>query len=676
MAVPGTHCDERVQVQNRREMRAINQSGGSLPDLGRGSAFAAYQFAALDGCWLVGILILLHAGTPAPTTRTTEIPPCCASRLAIINHYLSGSTMRPITQTTLNSSSSPNLVTTTIASSTTDTDTEALKKAEVTQRLDELIQTAGLQAPFTQQEYSQLSEDDIDRNPLNDLLILKKLPQANSPAEHQLISTLTRRGPNYSLELADFVLKENGSDTLKLIAASPTGVHATEYLLSKNPSITKLQLSVGRSAGSIHNVLHKAESVQEITISFGQPYNAADAKSALSQLAEKNNLKKLSIRIDPGLSGLVENNSTEEIDFNIHKIISANPHLNSIEIDGKLNSKEINLLFNCLKNIPNLTSIKFGQHMALNPNFSERLPEVLVSCNLLTNVEIQEYPTGTAAQNDLMDCIKNNPKIQNLKLDFQLISELPDPDGENSAQKLRAAMMEHPSLRSLNLTRNLSNETLESLFSGPPEKRTLQSLSFSMVKIGEQQAKIIANFIATSPGIEEIAINVYQIDPQHLDMIADAIKQSRYLTKFTITTHGESNEETLRNKHIYAEKIQPALDTNFRRGQAAAMAEKWGPAFGAVGMAPATAIPSDVAALLAQKLSEAELESDPLGAAQRTDRKMMEILLAAHAQAQAEQNATPVRNPTPTPAPSPSSSSSSSSASSSAGSDNPPAPGS
>ncbi len=568
--------------------------------------------------------------------------------------------MRPIPQTTLNSSSSLVQTTTTIIDN--DAENEAAKKAAAAEQLSELIQESGIEVMYTEDEYRRLDKNDRDRNPLNDLLILRKIPEANSPEEHAIIQKLIKLGDVAALNLADYIIKANGTDTLNLIAKHGGRVVALEWLLTKNPSITKLNLTIGPGVSDLYDILKKSESLRQISFLFLAPFDEDAAKKTLSQLAEKNNLQKLSITMHKNMAFEDDDAPETVINLHLHKIIDANPELESIDLDVNFKEEEVKSIFESMKNMKNLDSARFGNNISTVPAFLAGLPEVLTACTQLKNLEINGYPYEYTQQEALLDCLKNHTKIKHLTLDFEFHSELLDNPSGN--QKLRAALIEHPTLISLDLSQKfITKDQLEALLSGETAKHNLHALKFSILNIGEHEAQLIARLLMTSSRLEEVKITTKNIDTENFNKIAGAISQNQYLTKFDFKISADPYDRPLKIQKIYEEKIQPKLDHNLRRLQDWAMRDKWGPAFGASENAPATAIPAEVAGLMAQHLSQEQQAEEPLGAAQRTDQKMLEILLAMRAAASAEQNANPTPNPAPNPAPSPDSSSSSSSAS-------------
>ncbi len=567
--------------------------------------------------------------------------------------------MRPVSTTTLTTPSIPGLTTTTIVDS--EPDAESAKKAATAEQLSKLIEDLGIEVRYTREEYLQLDEDDSERNVLNDFLVLKKIPESNSPDQQKLFQRLMRDGDSAALELINFALKATGQDALEISLIHGGHIVGLEWLLMENPSITTLAVRVRRDAGHLHDALGKCTSLQNVKITFDALVSEEDIKKALSQLNERNNLKKLSVNISRMDSAASGDDHEKFINLELHKILDANPNLNSIEFDGKLKNEEIDALFASMKNLKNLTSVAFQPSASMTPKFSEEFPGTLSACTQLAKLELRvEYSPEYASQESLVESIKNHKNLSHLTLGFPLHPDFTSPDNPAGNQKIRAALIEHPGLISLNLsTARLTSEQLKTMLTGDAAKCKLHSLKFSTFNIDKEGAQVLAQFLKNSPKLEEIEITTDSIDIENFNIIADAISQNPYLTKFDFKTSGGPYDKALKIQKIHEERIQPILENNIRRTRDWAMRDKWGPAFGASENAPATAIPAEVAGLMAQHLSQEEQAEEPLGAAQRTDQKMLEILLAMRAAASAEQNATPTPNPAPNPAPSPGSSSSS-----------------
>ncbi len=596
------------------------------------------------------------------THYLSDLPPRAGHSLNLITEF-SEPIMRPISQTTLHSSSVP--VPTTITIIDNNADTEAMKKAAAAERLSELIQESGLEVMYTEEEYLQLDENDDDRNPLNDFLILRKIPEANSFSQNAIIQTLTKAGNVAALSLADHIIKENGADELNYLASDESRVVALEWLLIKNPSITQLTLTVGPNAGDLYDTLKKSASLQQINFLFLAPFDEDEAKNSLAQLAERNNLQKLSITMHKKTVSEDSLVPATIINLGLYKILDANPELESIDLNAWFADEEITSILASMQNMKNLTSVRFGNNVSIIPGFLEGIPKALSACMQLKKLEINGYPYEYTKQENLLDCLINHRNIRHLNFEFQLHSAFAFADNPAGNQRLRAALIEHPTLVSLDLSqRFITEDQLEVLLSGDASRRSLHSLKFSLMYIGTHTAQFIAQFLMTSPKLEEIKITTGIIDIEDFNIIANAIGQNKYLTKFEFKLSGAPHGRILQIEKIYEEKIQPKLDHNIRQTQAWGMRDKWGPAFGAFVNAPATAIPAEAAGILAQQLSRTEQAIAPLGAAQRTDRTMMEILLAMDEAARTEQKATPTPTPTPAPNPAPSPDSSSSSSSS------------
>lgn len=507
------------------------------------------------------------------------------------------------------------------------------KPSKSIDKLPALISTSGLVSRYTPEEYLKLSTFDPNRNLLNNFLVLGELPKANSDEMFELIEELAM-GLN-QMDLARYAIQASGTDMMTYHCETEEAGMKLGELLENSPSVTKLNLSFGSQTVGSASQICKNSYLQEIQLSCNKDDAPPSFADIFYSLSKKTNLTTLSLEGFSFSASDCQDDSSSKNSSGIGKVIEANSGLTEVKFSGKLIDGDVNSHFISLKNLPHLQKLIIEKGVVIN-NSTNDWAEIISKCQCLQNLQIDGFFSGSLTGDFLINCIQDQTTLQKLSVCRVSLKQSSPEGSKESFDTLRRTLVEHPSLRFLNLSSGeLDDKFIADLFSGPPDNWTLTDINLSDNHCGKAAAFSISKFLASSPRLQSLNLSSSYIDAESASIIASGLEKNHCLRRLEIIdiTHDIDDEAV---KKIKEKKIEPILISNVR-SEMRALEEKWSLAFTGTQRIPYLELPSELGALLAQKVLEIKRATDPQKAAVETDAVMQEMVLSMNNQAQQTQ---------------------------------------